>query len=171
MWDALSTTFYDGSDAAQVFELNRRVTRLKQSGKSVEEYYNDLQSLWQEIDFRHPNPMVHAEDITKFNIFVQETRVYTFLDVLDDRLDNERANVLQITPFPTVAQAFARVRKEAVRQEIMLKGGEGISPISAAMVSKVHHFPEVSLSLNKNSYIEKSKLNCTQCGQTRHVKE
>ena len=84
MWDSLATTFYDGSDAAQVFDLNRRVTRLRQSGKSVEEYYNDLQRLWQEIDFCRPNPMVHEEDIKKFNSFIQETRVYTFLDGLDD---------------------------------------------------------------------------------------
>jgi hypothetical protein len=65
------------------------VARLKQLGRPVKEYYNDLQSLWQEIDFRRPNLMVHAEDIKKFNSFVQENRVYTFLDGLDDRLDNE----------------------------------------------------------------------------------
>jgi hypothetical protein len=111
VWDALSTTFYDGSDAVQVFELNKRVARLKQLGRPVEEYYNDLQSLWQEIDFRRPNPMIHAEDIKKFNNFVQENRVCIFLDELDDRLDNERANILQLTPFPTVEQAFTRVRK------------------------------------------------------------
>lgn len=44
--------------------------------------------MWQEIDFRGPNPMVYACDIEMFNNFIQKTRVYTFLDGFDDRLDN-----------------------------------------------------------------------------------
>ncbi|XP_078173281.1 uncharacterized protein LOC144567101 [Carex rostrata] len=94
VWDAIATTFYDGSDAAQVFDLNKRVNRIKQSGRSVEEYYNELQDIWLEIDFRRPNPMSCTTDIEKFDKFVQESRVYSFLDGLDEKLDNERANVL-----------------------------------------------------------------------------
>jgi hypothetical protein len=172
VWDAIATTFYDGNDTAQVFDLNKRVTRLKQSGRMVEEYYNELQTLWREIDFRRPNPMIHTEDIVKFSEFIQEIRVYTFLDGLDDRLDNVRADVLQMTPFPTVEQAYARVRREATRQGIMMKGGEDITHESMAMVSKGYKQPMVNLSLNKNiSSIDKSKLKCTYCGGMRHVRE
>jgi gag-polypeptide of LTR copia-type len=87
VWNAITTTFYDGNDAAQVFALNRKVSRVKQVGKTVEEYYNELQGLWQEIDFRRPNPMIYPDEIEKFNKFVQENRVYMFLDGLDDKLD------------------------------------------------------------------------------------
>ncbi|XP_078177452.1 uncharacterized protein LOC144571934 [Carex rostrata] len=52
VWDAIATTFYDGNDTAQVFDLNKRVTRLKQSGRAIEVYYNELMTLWREIDFR-----------------------------------------------------------------------------------------------------------------------
>ena len=48
-------------------------------------------------------------DIQKYNSVLQEDRVYTFLDELDDRLDKIRADVLQIQPFPTVEQAYAQV--------------------------------------------------------------
>jgi hypothetical protein len=41
-------------------------------------------------------------DIQKYNTLLQEDRVYTFLDGLDDRLDKIRSNVLQLKPFPTV---------------------------------------------------------------------
>jgi gag-polypeptide of LTR copia-type/Retrotransposon gag protein len=112
VWDAIATTFYDGSDAAQVYDLNKKVNNAKQGGRSVEAYYNELQDLWLEIDFRRPNPMVCAADIERFDKFVQESRVYSFLDGLDDKFDNEHANVLQMTPFPTLEQAFARVRKD-----------------------------------------------------------
>jgi hypothetical protein len=38
--------------------------------------------------------MIHIKDIEKFNEFIQEIRVYTFLDGLDDRLDNVQADVM-----------------------------------------------------------------------------
>ncbi|XP_078175704.1 putative disease resistance RPP13-like protein 1 [Carex rostrata] len=103
----VATTFYDGNDAAQVVALNRRVSRIKQMGKTVEEYYNELQELWQEIDFRRPNPMVYPEEIEKFSKFVEEMSVYMFLDGLEDKFDRVRADVVHMTPFPTVAQAYA----------------------------------------------------------------
>jgi hypothetical protein len=54
----------------------------------------------------------------------------------------------------------------------MLRDGGELSQASAAMISKVAKFSEVHLALNKNSsHIDKSKLKCTHCGQTRHVKE
>lgn len=80
VWEAIATTFYDGSDAAQVFDLNKKVNRVKQAGRTIEEYYNDLQDLWLEIDFRRPNPMECTPDIEKFDKFIQESRVYSFLD-------------------------------------------------------------------------------------------
>jgi hypothetical protein len=116
----------------------------------VEEYYNELQGLWQEIDFRRPNLMVYPEEIEIFNKFVQETRVYLFLDGLDDKLDRVRADVVQITPFPSVEQAYARVRQEATRQEVMLKGDESSQP-SMVMLSKGSKQSEVKLTLNRNS--------------------
>jgi Leucine rich repeat/gag-polypeptide of LTR copia-type len=170
VWDAIATTFYDGSDATQVFELNKRVNKIKQEGRSVEEYYNELKNIWLEIDFRCPNQMVCALDIEKFEKFTQESRVYSFLDGLDDKLDNERANVLQMTTFPTLEQAFARVRKEATRQEIMRKGYEGEVQTSVAMLSKGQKYFETNYN-RSSSYVDKSSLKCTHCGQTRHTKD
>ena len=109
IWDAVAITFFDGSDTSQVYELKRRVTKTRQAGGSIESYYNTLQGLWREIDFRRPNPMKCAEDIKIYNSIIQEDRVYVFLDGLDDRLDKTRSDVLQMNPFPTVEQAFAYV--------------------------------------------------------------
>ncbi|KAJ0093603.1 hypothetical protein Patl1_26522 [Pistacia atlantica] len=95
VWDVIATTYSDGNDTSQVYDLKR--------------YYNGLQSLWREIDFRRPNPMKCESDIQKFNSIIQEDRVYTFLDGLDDRLDKIRSDVLQMNPFPTVEQAYAHV--------------------------------------------------------------
>uniref|UniRef100_A0A2N9FJS7 Retrotransposon Copia-like N-terminal domain-containing protein n=1 Tax=Fagus sylvatica TaxID=28930 RepID=A0A2N9FJS7_FAGSY len=80
VWDSIATTYFDGSDTSQVYDLRRRVMQLKQAGGSLEQYYNDLQGLWREIDFRRPNPMECAVDIHKYNTILQEDWVYVFLD-------------------------------------------------------------------------------------------
>jgi hypothetical protein len=115
VWDSAATTYFDGGDTSQVHDLQRRVSRLRQAGGSLEKYYTDLQGLWREIDFRRPNPMECPADIQRYNNLLQEDRVYVFLDGLDDKLDNIRSDVLQLHPFPTIEQAYAHVRREALR--------------------------------------------------------
>ena len=115
VWDSAATTYFDGINTSQVYDLCHRVTRMKQAGGSIEKYYNNLQGLWWEIDFRCPNPMECSMDIQKYNLILQEDQVYTFLDGLDDRLDKTRSDVLQLKPFPTVEQAYAHVICEEIR--------------------------------------------------------
>ena len=97
VWDSAATTYFDGTVSSQVYDLRRRVTRMKQAGGSIEKYYNNLQGLWREINFHRPNPLECAIDIQKYNSIL-----YTFLDGLDDRLDKTRSDVLQLKPFPIV---------------------------------------------------------------------
>lgn len=52
IWDAVSKTFYDGTDETQLFELNRRSFSTRQNGRPLPTYYNELVSLFQEIDTR-----------------------------------------------------------------------------------------------------------------------
>lgn len=142
---------------------------MKQGGRAIEEYFDELQRLWQEIDFRCPNPMEHAADIDKFNTFIQKMRVYTFLDGLDDTLDGMRAQVVLLSPFPTIEQAYGYIRREATRQGIMIKG---IESNSVAMVSKGYKFGKTYDLQSKNpSHPDKAKLKCTNCGKGRHTKD
>lgn len=145
------------------------MTRLKQAGGSLEKYYNDLQGLWREIDFRRPNPMTCQVDIQHYNTLVQEERVYVFLDGLDDRLDNIRSDVLQMKPFPTVEQAYAHVRREALRQAVMTDNSNELS--GAVLASK-------GLKLQSSKIFSQSKhkepsngTKCSHCGGNKHTSE
>ena len=71
--------------------------------------------------------MICEEDIKKFNKLVQEDRIYTFLDGLDDQFDQARRDILQQTPLPSIEQAFAEVRRENNRRIVMVEKevGEG----------------------------------------------
>ena len=69
-WDAIVTTYFDGSDSSQVYDLKKKATRLNQCEGSIETYYNTLQGLWREIDFLRPNPMKFEVDIQKYNSMI-----------------------------------------------------------------------------------------------------
>ena len=61
--------------------------------------------------------------------------MYTFLDGLDDQLDKIRGDVLQMRPFPTIEQAYTHVRREAIRQTVMITGGTN-DTLGAILASK-----------------------------------
>ena len=126
VWDSVNATYFDGDDLTQYLDLVRKVNRVKQAGSSVETYYSQLQGLWRELDVRRPNPMTCPADIEKYNKLVREDRVVTFLDGLEDRLDNVRATILQLRPFPTLEQVFALVNREENRQGVMLNQEIGV---------------------------------------------
>jgi hypothetical protein len=167
-----------------VYDLRRRVTRLKQTGGSLEKYFTDLQGLWREIDFRCPNPMECVGDIQRYNDMLQEDRVYSFLDGLDDKLDNIRNDILQMRPFPTIEQAYAHVRREAVRQTVMSNNGPSDNPgaILASKGFKPGHStpgPNRSLSLANGKAGTASKphasssdgTKCSHCGNLKHTRD
>jgi len=70
VWDAIAPTYFDGSDTSQVYDLQRRLTRLKQAAGSLEKFYNELQGLWREINFHRPNPMECPTYIQHYNSFI-----------------------------------------------------------------------------------------------------
>lgn len=185
VWDSIAVTYFDGSDTSQVYALKKQINGMKQVGGSIESYYNNLQGLWREIDFRRPNPMDCPVDIQKYNAFLQEDRVYTFLDGLDDRLDKIRSDVLQIQPFPTVEQAYAHVRREEIRQTVMLAGSE--TTISAVMTTKGVRGLQQSNNLqmikggdpSSNGGKTSTKIKgqvidgggCSHCGNKKHTRD
>lgn len=179
VWRSAATTYYDGTDTSQVYDLKKRVTTTRQGGGSLEAYYNTLQGLWREIDFRRPNPMKCPVDIQEYNNILQEDRVYTFLDGLDDRLDKTRSDVLHMSPFPTVEQAYAHVRREDTRQSVMLVGHD--SPAVAMASTGVKSEPSLQLAkpgpVSDRRWASKDKkptaqgLGCTHCNSKKHTRD
>ena len=50
IWDAVSVTYSQIGNMAQVYELKRRIHEAEQGEKSVSSYFNMLQGLWKELD-------------------------------------------------------------------------------------------------------------------------
>ena len=109
--------------------------------------------------------------------------MYTFLDGLDDQLDRIRGDVLQMRPFPTIEQAYAHIRREAIRQTVMITGGTYDTP-GAVLDSKGFKAGKVAsssigfLSLGSGKLGASSKpqklpngTKCTHYGNMKHTLE
>ncbi|KAG5563641.1 hypothetical protein RHGRI_006177 [Rhododendron griersonianum] len=123
----------------------------------------------------------------KYNSIQQEDRVYIFLDGLDDRLDKIRSDVLQLQPFPMVEQAYAHVRREDIRQTVMITGTETTTgAVMASRGIKMGQQQSLSLQMPKNgssstssgSHFTNSKAKvqpegggCTHCKNPKHTRE
>ncbi|XP_022894054.1 uncharacterized protein LOC111408539 [Olea europaea var. sylvestris] len=70
VWDAIATIYFDGTNTSQVYGLKKHVTRMRQAGGSIEEYYNGLQGLWRDIDFCRSNPMECPAEIKIYNLAI-----------------------------------------------------------------------------------------------------
>lgn len=119
LWKGIETLLSSGRDELQVFDLNCQANSIKQHKDTLESYYGKLIAIWKEIDRRQPNPMIHPEDMTIFNQFIQKQRLFQFLAGIDEVFDKEKRDLLNLEPLPTVDIAYATIRREVSRREIM----------------------------------------------------
>lgn len=83
-------------------------------------------------------------------------------------LDNIRSDVLQMKPFPTVEQAYAHVRREALRQAVMTDNSNELSgAVLASKGLKLHS----SKILSQSKHKEPSNGKCSHCGGNKHTSE
>ena len=111
-----------------------------------------------------------AIDIKSYNSMLQEERVYIFIHKLDDRLDLVRSNVLRLKPFPSIEQAYAHVRREDLRQPVMISGAEVVTS-GAVMATKGVRYGQSQTLLKSGSSSRLRSSKCTHCGSTKHTRE
>ncbi|XLR39961.1 hypothetical protein HN51_018119 [Arachis hypogaea] len=93
-------------------------------------YGTNYKSFWMAIDRKQPNPMKFPEDITTFNRLKQEERLYQFLTGVDDKFDTVRRDLLKQEPAPSVESAYATIRREAARLQILKPTTDGVGEAS-----------------------------------------
>ncbi|KAL3504257.1 hypothetical protein ACH5RR_034098 [Cinchona calisaya] len=181
LWEALATTYHDGKDTVQLFELRKKVNQTKQNGGIIDQYFVTLQGYWREIDLRRPNLMKTDEDIHTYNQIIQEERLYIFLDGLDDKLDATRRDILNTHPVPSLAEAYDMVRREIRRQTVMNDGGipdQMAGGVGLAMKSRSdsqslprEFFPASPWNKSGNNKRNANAQKCEHCGGSKHTKE
>ena len=97
-----------------------------------------------------------------------------FLDGLDDRLDHVRSDVLRMKPFPSIKQAYAHIRREDIRQSVMVSGAEAIAggvvmAIKGVRSSQPQHLISLKSGSSSRSKDHAHGNKCTHCGSTKHT--
>ncbi|WJX78395.1 hypothetical protein P8452_61623 [Trifolium repens] len=83
-----------------------------QEGRPLSEYYNELNSIFLELDYRRPNDMSCLNDVEKLRKRTANDRVYVFLTGLHHSLDHISSRILAATPLPSLKEVYSQVRRE-----------------------------------------------------------
>ncbi|KAK2662111.1 hypothetical protein Ddye_000685 [Dipteronia dyeriana] len=83
VWDAVSKTFYDGSDETHFLELNKKSFSTKQNSHHLPTYYNELVAIFQEIDHRTTSQAGIVEGVVQLHFTMTRLHVHIFLSGLD----------------------------------------------------------------------------------------
>ncbi|KAJ0948539.1 hypothetical protein HanRHA438_Chr01g0028421 [Helianthus annuus] len=170
LWDGLATTYGFGTDSLQVFDLHKRAKSLRQGSDTLEDLWNKLQSIWMSIDRRDPNPMKDPEDIQMYNKKTQEQRLYQLLTALDDKMEPVKRDILKKDPLPTVEMAYATIRREDARMNILRSGPSDNESTEIGMGLAAKDWSQRT-KFRPRDKEDKSKLFCTYCQMKRHTKD
>ncbi|KAJ8774922.1 hypothetical protein K2173_019926 [Erythroxylum novogranatense] len=132
IWDAISKTFYDGSDETCLFELNKRSFSTKQNGRPLSTYYNELVSIFQEIDHRFMSQGDIVEGVVQLHSAMARLRVHIFLSGLDSEFEQVCGEILRKDPKLDLESTYAYVRREYQQRQTM-----GNQPIFESMAHGV----------------------------------
>jgi hypothetical protein len=83
-----------------------------QEGRPLSEYYNELNSIFLELDYRRPNDMSCLNEVEKYRKRTANDRVYVFLTGLHHSLDHISSRILAATPLPSLKEVYSQVRRE-----------------------------------------------------------
>ena len=158
-----------GNDAL-VYERRKKVHETKQGDMTVAQYFAELSSLWQELDFYQDFQADCPSDAAKFQKLIEKERVYDFLAGLQTEFDPIRVQVLGGDPFPSLRETYAYVQQEESRRSVML---HQISHERSALVtnSAVKGAKGNLIRANDQSQLDKDQLKCDHCGRTRHTRD
>ena len=112
IWDAVSKTFYDGSDETQLFELNRKSFTTRQNGRPLPTYYNELVGIFQEIDAQISTQGEDVNTVVSIHKHITRLRTHIFLAGLDSEYNNARSEILQKDPPLDLESSYACVRRD-----------------------------------------------------------
>ncbi|CAH1428172.1 unnamed protein product [Lactuca virosa] len=172
-------SYDNGRDKLQTFNLHVRANDIKQNDSTLEEFWITLQGVWGEIDRIDPNPMKCLDDINTYARIRSEQKLFQFLNVLDQKYESIKREILRLEPLPSAEAAYATVRKEAAHQNI-LGTTNHTQGIAAGLVATETEGMGLATKGYRRSEGKKNgsmikedttNLKCDHCGMSRHTKE
>ncbi|KAL0382041.1 UNVERIFIED_CONTAM: Retrovirus-related Pol polyprotein from transposon RE2 [Sesamum calycinum] len=176
---------YGENNGPLVYQLQRAIASITQGSHTVVEYFNNLTTLWDELEcLKPPKTCTCGLCTCGFTRITAEeenlTKLVQFLMGLDDSYDNIRNQILVMDPFPSVNKAYSMVLR--VERQRMVHTQNGDSAENVALQTKWldnrgNNGPRNgSQNLNRGGFrgkitTDKRSQVCGNCGRTGHTKD
>ncbi|KAL2938151.1 Retrovirus-related Pol polyprotein from transposon TNT 1-94 [Bienertia sinuspersici] len=156
MWRNLEQRF-QASHGSRRYHLSRMLYGASQQGKAVNEYFTELQIIWEELQELTNYPPI-SDMNTEMAAYVafrqkldEEQRLFQFLNGLDETYSAIRSTILMVDPLPTAEVACRMISQEESQRQTL----KAVKEESEGLVM----------------YSKASPPICSACGKTGHVKE
>lgn len=146
------------TNGSRKYKIKKDLYEMKQGSRSINDYYTVMKSLWVEIDSLNCLPAVSTltDDVTKLleaiTLQQDETKLFQFLNGLDEVYTAQRSHFLLLDPLPTIEVVSAALQQEEAQREL-LKLGKIDNDLSA-MTSRVQ--------------LDRPIVVCSACGGKGH---
>ncbi|KAL0428225.1 UNVERIFIED_CONTAM: Retrovirus-related Pol polyprotein from transposon RE2 [Sesamum latifolium] len=174
---------YGENNGSLVYELRRSIASITQETLGVVEYFNNLTTLWDELEYLRP-PKVCTCGLCicgcTRNDEENEIKLIQFLSGLNDSYDNIRNQILIMDPFPSLDKAYSMVlRVERQRTVNMQTGdsGEGVALHTRWNENRGGNIPRGNTqTAARGNYkgkgiIDKKSQLCSHCWRMGHTRE
>lgn len=162
IWTNLETRF-SVTNGSRKYRLDRDLYELKQNSLSVNDYYTAMKVLWEELDAMNSLPVLTTTTtetkalLTCIEQQQEETKLFQFLNGLNEVYNPQRSHLLMLQPLPSVESASSTLQQEEAQRELLhlSKEASDVSD-SSAMFSRTQ-YDKVTI--------------CTACGMKGHIGE
>lgn len=162
VWSQLEKRF-QLTHGSRKYRLSKELFAIKQNGAKIVEYYTSLSSLWAELDAINllPPVVTVAEDVSALLKAIQtqkeETRLFQFLNGLDESYGPLRSQLLMLNPLPSVEMASASIQQEESQRDLLK------NPLSSDV--------DVSAMYSKTTSNLGKPPTCGTCGGRGHTSD
>ena len=101
VWDVVRDMYSDVENSSQIFELKTKLWKSRQGDRDVTTYYNEMVTLWQELDLCFKDEWDCHTDNVRYKEREENDRVYVFLAGLNQELDEVRGRIMGRKPLDT----------------------------------------------------------------------
>ncbi|TQD70136.1 hypothetical protein C1H46_044329 [Malus baccata] len=111
VWDHLAK-LYTKANFAKRYQLEMEIRAIQQGEKSIQDFYNEMTSLWDQLALTEPKELSIVEVYCQYR---EEQRLVQFLMPLRDEFETLRSSILHRTPLPSVDSVLHELQAEEVR--------------------------------------------------------
>jgi len=178
LWDDLEGRFGQ-FNKARLFQVQKDIVCLSQGDLDIVNYYTKVKQLWDE--YRAVSNVPHCTCAKcecgvngKLYTYTEEQRLIQFLIRLNSSYTVIRENILMMSPFPSMSQAYSLLAQEERQRQLKTEQhflGENTSFSAGTSNTTFPTGPSKQLFNPKKSDGRKSTLFCEHCKRNGHTIE